>query len=42
MIADAMLVSLETVKFHVKNVYLKLQVSSNAEAVAKPIKQRIV
>ena len=42
MIADAMLVSLETVKSHIKNVYRKLHVSSNSEAVAKAIKQRIV
>ena len=42
MIADAMTISFETVKSHVKNVYRKLHVSSNAEAVAKAIKQRIV
>jgi DNA-binding NarL/FixJ family response regulator len=42
MIADAMLVSLETVKSHVKNVFRKLHVSSSPEAVAKAIKQRIV
>ncbi len=42
MIADAMLVSLETVKSHIKNIYRKLHVSSNAEAVSKAIKQRIV
>lgn len=42
MIADAMLISFETVKTHVKNVYKKLHVSSNAEAVAKAIKQKIV
>ncbi len=42
MIADAMLVSLETVKSHMKNVYRKLHVSSNSEAVSKAIKQRII
>ena len=42
MIADAMLVSFETVKSHVKNVYRKLHVSSSPEAVAKAIKQKIV
>ena len=42
MIADAMLVSLETVKSHMKNIYRKLHVTSNAEAVSKAIKQRIV
>lgn len=42
MIADAMMISFETVKSHVKNVYRKLHVSSNSEAVAKAIKQKIV
>jgi DNA-binding NarL/FixJ family response regulator len=42
MIADAMIISFETVKSHVKNVYRKLHVSSNSEAVAKAIKQKIV
>ncbi len=42
MIADAMMISFETVKTHIKNVYKKLHVSSNSEAVAKAIKQKIV
>ncbi len=42
MIADAMLVTLETVKSHIKNVYRKLHVNCNAEAVSKAIKQKIV
>jgi DNA-binding NarL/FixJ family response regulator len=42
MIADAMMISFETVKSHIKNVYRKLHVSSNSEAVAKAIKQKIV
>jgi DNA-binding NarL/FixJ family response regulator len=42
MIADAMMISFETVKSHVKNVYRKLHVSSNSEAVAKALKQKIV
>jgi DNA-binding NarL/FixJ family response regulator len=42
MIADAMMISFETVKSHVKNVYRKLHVSSGAEAVSKAIKQKIV
>lgn len=42
MIADAMFVSFETVKSHVKNVYRKLHVSSSPEAVAKAIKQKLV
>ena len=42
MIADAMLISFETVKSHIKNIYRKLHVSSNAEAVAKALKNKIV
>ncbi len=42
MIADVMLVTLETVKSHVKNVYRKLHVSSSCEAVVKAIKQKLV
>jgi len=42
MIADAMLISFETVKSHIKNVYKKLHVSSNSEAVAKALQHKIV
>lgn len=42
MMADAMSVSVETVKYHVKNIYRKLHVSSSSEAVSKAIKQNIV
>lgn len=42
MMANVMMISFETVKSHVKNVYRKLHVSSNSEAVAKAIKQKIV
>ncbi len=42
MIADAMLISFETVKSHIKNVYKKLHVNSNSEAVAKAIRHKIV
>lgn len=34
-IADQMNLSIDTVKFHIKNIYLKLQVSSRAELIAK-------
>jgi DNA-binding NarL/FixJ family response regulator len=34
-IADACCISIDTVKFHVKKIYEKLQVNSKAEAVAK-------
>jgi len=42
MISDAMKISLETVKFHIKNIYRKLHVNSSSEAIVKAIKQNIV
>jgi DNA-binding NarL/FixJ family response regulator len=42
MIADAMKISLETVKYHIKNTYRKLHVNSSSEAVVKAIRQKIV
>lgn len=42
MIADAMMIFFETVKSHIKNVYKKLHVSSNSEAVTKTFQQKIV
>lgn len=42
MIADAMGISLETVKSHFKNVYRKLHVSSSPEAVAKAIREKLI
>ncbi len=42
MISDAMTVSLETVKYHIKNIYRKLHVNSSSEAVVKAIRQNIV
>ena len=38
MIADACFLSIDTIKFHIKNIYEKLQVNSKAEAVAKAFK----
>ena len=35
-------VSVNTVSFHMKNVYEKLQVHSKAEAVARALKERLV
>ena len=40
--AHEMNVSVNTVSFHLKNIYAKLQVHSKSEAVAKALKQRIV
>lgn len=42
MIADAMGISFETAKTHIKNFYLKLHVHSAPEAVAKALKERII
>ena len=42
MIASELLISYATVRFHMKNIYEKLQVSSTTEAVAKAIQQRII
>jgi DNA-binding CsgD family transcriptional regulator len=42
LIADACFLSIDTVKFHIKNIYEKLQVNSKAEAVAKAFKSGLV
>ena len=41
-IAEAIYVSTNTVKAHIKNIYEKLQVHTRAEAVGKALKQRLV
>ena len=40
--ADQMGVSVNTVAFHLKNIYSKLQVHSKTEAVAKALRERII
>jgi DNA-binding NarL/FixJ family response regulator len=40
--ADSLFVSIETVRFHFRNIYNKLHVHTQAEAVAKALKESIV
>jgi DNA-binding NarL/FixJ family response regulator len=40
--ADVMGITVNTVSFHLKNVYAKLQVHSKSEAVAKALRNRLV
>lgn len=42
MIADKCGISIDTIRFHVKNIYEKLHVNSKSEAVVKAIQNRIV
>ncbi|MFO7444892.1 MAG: response regulator transcription factor [Ignavibacteriaceae bacterium] len=41
-IADTLFISIETVRFHFRNIYKKLHVHSQSEAVAKAIKEGII
>ena len=42
LIASEFTISIDTVRTHIKNVYEKLQVHSQAEAVAKAIHERLI
>jgi DNA-binding NarL/FixJ family response regulator len=42
MIAAAMELSVDTIKTHIRNVYLKLRVNSNTEAVARALRDKLV
>lgn len=41
-IADQLFVSLSTVRFHIKNIYQKLHVNSQTEAVSKALRERLI
>ena len=40
--AEEMRISINTISFHLKNIYVKLQVHSKSEAVAKALRERLV
>lgn len=41
LIADKLLISIDTVRFHIKNIYRKLHVNSKAEVISKALKGEI-
>lgn len=41
-IADALFISVDTVRHHIRNIYKKLHVHSQSEAVAKAIRKKII
>ena len=42
MIATQLQISIDTVRFYIKQIYLKLQVNSAPEAVSKALRENIV
>lgn len=42
MIAESLIISEETVRRHIKNIYRKIEVSSKSEAVAKALQKKMV
>nr|HMN25802.1 response regulator transcription factor [Ignavibacteriaceae bacterium] len=41
-IADTLFISVDTVRHHIRNIYKKLHVHSQSEAVAKAIRKKII
>jgi len=41
-IADALFISKETVKYHIKNIYIKLQVNNKADAIKRANEDRLI
>ena len=41
-IADAIFISKETVKYHIKNIYIKLEVNNKADAIKKANEDRLI
>jgi DNA-binding NarL/FixJ family response regulator len=41
-IADVLFISVDTVRHHIRNIYKKLQVHSQSEAVAKAIRKKLI
>ena len=41
-IADALYISVDTVRHHIRNIYKKLHVHSRSEAVAKAIRKKLI